>query len=223
MDMVHDIFANRRILWERLPLLGFARCEDGFVRASVLPGTGLVLEVAVSCEGKVSATVTDPTFGEPYTLHLTDEAVGAFVGRVREEYELALQEIADKATVLDVFRTTQALGLIDYALHSFDETLEHLWPRTPEYAILRRTDTGKWYAVFMRIPGTKIGLASPELIEIIDLRVGDEDLAGLVNRRIFFPGWHMNKKTWYTILFDSGLAFEELCARLARSRRLALR
>ena len=222
MDMVHDIFANRRILWERLPHLGFARCEDGFVRASVLPGTGLVLEVAVSCEGKVSATVTDPTFGEPYTLHLTDEAVGAFVGRVREEYELALREIADKATVLDVFRTTQALGLIDFALHSFDETLEHLWPRTPEYAILRRTDTGKWYAVFMRIPGTKIGLANPDRIEIIDLRAGDEDPAGLVDNRTFFLGWHMNKRTWYTILFDSGLDFEALCARLACSREHAL-
>ena len=188
MDMVHNMFAHRRILWERLPHLGFARSERGLVRTSVLSGTGLVLEVVVSAEGKVSTTVTDPAFGEPYTLHLTDEAVGAFVGRVREEYVLALQEIADKATVLDVFRTTD-----------------------------------KWYAVFMRIPGTKIGLASPELIEIIDLRVGDEDLAGLVDRRIFFPGWHMNKRTWYTILFDRGLDFEELCARLARSRRLALR
>ena len=125
--------------------------------------------VVVSAEGKVFTTVTDPAFGEPYTLHLTDEAVGAFVGRVRGGYALALQEIADKATVLDVFRTTQAQGLIDYALHSFGETLEHLWPKTPEYAILRRADTDKWYAVFMRIPGTKIGLASPELIEITDI------------------------------------------------------
>ena len=169
MDMVHDMFAHRRVLWERLPHLGFARSESCFVRTSILPGTGLVLEVVVSAEGKVSTTVTDPAFGEPYTLHLTDEAVGAFVGRVREGYALALQEIADKATVLDVFRTTQAQGLIDYALHSFGETLEHLWPKTPEYAILRRADTDKWYAVFMRIPGTKIGLASPELIEITDL------------------------------------------------------
>lgn len=223
MDMVHDIFAHRRVLWERLPHLGFAQSKDGLVRTSVLPGTGLVLEIVVSDEGKVFTTVTDPAFGEPYTLHLTDEAVGAFVGRVREGYALALQEIADKATVLDVFRTTQALGLIDYALHSFGETLEHLWPKTPEYAILRRTDTGKWYAVFMRIPGTKIGLANPDLIEITDLRVGDEDLAGLVDNRTFFPGWHMNKRTWYTILFDSGLDFEELCARLVQSRKLALR
>ena len=223
MDMVHDIFAHRRVLWERLPHLGFAQSKDGLVRTSVLPGTGLVLEVVVSAEGKVSTTVTDPAFGEPYTLHLTDEAVGAFVGRVREGYALALQEIADKATVLDVFRTTQAQGLIDYALHSFGETLEHLWPKTPEYAILRRADTGKWYAVSMRIPGTKIGLANPDLIEITDLRVGDEDLAGLVDNRTFFPGWHMNKRTWYTILFDSSLDFEELCARLVQSRKLALR
>lgn len=145
MDMVHDIFAHRRVLWERLPHLGFAQSKDGLVRTSVLPGTGLVLEVVVSAEGKVFTTVTDPAFGEPYTLHLTDEAVWAFVGRVRGGYALALQEIADKATVLDVFRTTQAQGLIDYALHSFGETLEHLWPKTPEYAILRRADTGKWY------------------------------------------------------------------------------
>lgn len=76
MDMVHDIFAHRRVLWERLPHLGFAQSKDGLVRTSVLPGTGLVLEVVVSAEGKVSTTVTDPAFGEPYTLHLTDEAGG---------------------------------------------------------------------------------------------------------------------------------------------------
>ena len=223
MDILHDIFAHRRVLWERLPALGFARDDRGFVRASVLPGTGLVLEVTVSLEGEVTAMVTDPAFGEPYTLHLTDEAAGAFVGRVREGYELALREIAEQATVLDVFRSSEAQGLVDYALRTFGESLEHLWPKTPEYAVLRRADTGKWYAVFMRIPGRKIGLAGPELIEIIDLRAGDEALASLVDNKTFFPGWHMNKKTWYTILFDRGLAFEELCARLARSRKLAMR
>ena len=74
--MVHDIFAHRRVLWERLPHLGFAQSKDGLVRTSVLPGTGLVLEVVVSDEGKVFTTVTDPAFGEPYTLHLTTRPWG---------------------------------------------------------------------------------------------------------------------------------------------------
>ncbi len=224
MDILHDIFAHRRVFLEKLPDLGFTRGDNGeFVRASVLPGTDLVLTVTISAAGVVEAMVTDPAFGEPYTLHLTEDAAGSFVGRVREEYERSLREIAEQATVMDVFKTGQALALLDYARQEFGESPEYLWAKWPQYAVLRRADTDKWYAVVMRIAGSKIGLASPKTVEIIDVRAGDEAVEGLWDSKTFYPAWHMNKKTWYTILFDSGLAFEELCARLSRSRGLATR
>ena len=52
---------------------------------------------------------------------------------------------------------------------------------------------------------------------------GPKNVRDLWANSTFFPGGHMNKRTWYTILFDSGLDFEELCARLVQSRKLALR
>ena len=36
-----------------------------------------------------------------------------------------------------------------------------------------------------------------------------------------YPGWHMNKKHWYTVVPDGALPLDELCRRVDESYRLA--
>ena len=37
------------------------------------------------------------------------------------------------------------------------------------------------------------------------------------------PGYHMNKKHWYTILLDDSVPLEEICRRIDRSYLLAVK
>ncbi len=38
----------------------------------------------------------------------------------------------------------------------------------------------------------------------------------------YYPGWHMNKKNWYTIILDGSVATEDICKHIDESYRLAI-
>ena len=95
----------------------------------------------------------------------------------------------------------------------------------PDNAIFRRQDNQKWYAALLTVKPEKIGLPASEKgdkkIEIIDLRLQPDILTETVDNVKYFPGYHMNKKHWYTICLDGSVAAAEICQRLAVSYELA--
>jgi len=44
----------------------------------------------------------------------------------------------------------------------------------------------------------------------------------LLSNKSYYPGWHMNKKNWYTIILDGSVETEEIYKRIDESYRLAL-
>ena len=60
-----------------------------------------------------------------------------------------------------------------------------------------------------------------EILEIIDLRLEKELMEQTIDNVRYFPGWHMNKKNWYTIILDGRIQTEEVCTRIDESYRLA--
>lgn len=224
MDSIQTIFQRKAVVWDKLVPFGFTEDperKNTYRYHAVLPGSGFEITVTVSERGDVSATVVDPDFNEPYTLHLRDEAVGGFVGEIRTEYEEVLSRIADACFEPDVFKSMQAKQLIEYVRTTYGDELEYLWTKFPDNAVWRRKDTTKWYGALLTVAAHKLGLASDEMVEIIDLRLQPECMADLIDHRTYFPGWHMNKKSWYTIILNGSVSFEELCRRIDTSYELA--
>lgn len=221
MDKLGVIFKNRKVIFSKLAGYGFKKSGASYKFTRTLSPSGFELTVTINKSGKVSAVVTDPDTGE-YTLHLTDSA-GSFVGEIREEYERTLSEIAEACFERDVFKSEQTKRLIEYVRERYGRELEFLWEKYDDAAIWRRGDTGKWFAVIMKIPRSKLGLSSDEMVEIIDLRLPPEEMPSLVDGKRYFGGWHMNKKHWYTIILDGSVPFEELCERIDVSYSLAIK
>lgn len=221
MDKLDLIFKNRKVVFSRLESFGFVKNKTQYKFTRTLSPSGFELTVTINKSGRVSAVVIDPDTGE-YTLHLTDSA-GSFVGEVRGEYERILFEIAEQCFERDVFKAEQTKRLIEHVREKYGRELEFLWERFADSAVWRRGDTGKWFAVIMKIPRSKLGLNSDEPAEIIDLRLPPEEVPKLVDGKRYFAGWHMNKKHWYTIILDGSVGFEELCERIDVSYALAVK
>lgn len=222
MDIAKIIFCRRKADFGKLTAYGFMKAGNGFSYSTFLKGSGFELRVFIDSQG-VQTTLIDPDFNEAYTSHLVANATGSFVIGVRNEYEQILREIADKCFEVDVFKSEQARRLIDYVHGEYGEKLEFLWEKSPDNAILRRSDTGKWYAALLTIPSHKLGVTPDRIVEVIDLRLHPDKMAGLIDKERYFPGWHMNKKSWYTIIMDGSVPFEELCQRVEESRKLAVK
>lgn len=198
---------------------GFTRSENGFLRES--PLMDFILRVLVSTEGKLRAEIFDPEADAPYTMHLVENAEGSFVGEVRKAYESALLEIAETCFDKAVFKSRFAKRLIEYAAERYGEECEYLWEKFPENGVLRRADNRKWYAGVFTCAGNKVGLSTDNIVEIVDLRADGDEIPALIHRRGFAPAWHMNKKSWITVLLDGSVEFSEIVKMLEKSREIA--
>lgn len=185
----------------------------GFTCRRELPRSGFILTVTATPSGDISTRVTDPATGEEYTLYLSS-AVGEFVGSVRADVSDAFADIAREYFRRAVYSAPQTLDLIDYVARRYGDEPLFLWKSSPTSAVWRRRDTGKWYGVLMTISRRKLGVDSDETVEILDFHCPPEKISALFDGKSYFPGWHMNKKHWCTVVLDGSAFTEEICRRI---------
>lgn len=215
--MFVDIFRRRKPNTEKLRAFGFEARDGHFVYDTEIMNGDFQLTVTVTKNGGVDTRLLEKDTDEPYVLYKTD-AAGTFVGAVRAEIEGILTEISERCYDASVFKNDQTLAIIDYVREKYGDEPEYLWQKFPENAIWRRQDNQKWYGAVLTVVGRKIGLPTDEVVEIIDLRLGNGQT---VDNNRFFPGWHMNKKSWYTIILDGRVTTEEIFTLIDESYRLA--
>lgn len=219
--MFDTLFKNRRVIPERLVPFGFFRRAKAYTYSAGLVDGQFELRVTVAEDGAVTTDVLDAESGESYVLYRVLGARGEVVGRVRDECERTLTAIARACFEADVFKSGGARQAIRYVREKYGGELEFLWQRFPENAVYRRRDSAKWYAALLTVRKSKLGLAGDDRIEILDLRGRPENMDALVDGKNYFPGYHMNKKHWFTICFDGSVSLEEICARIDESYFLA--
>lgn len=69
-----------------------------------------------------------------------------------------------------------------------------------ESAVLRHADTQKWYGIVMRIPRRKLGIASDELVDVVNLKLPTEMFGSFSPADGVYPAYHMNKLHWISVL-----------------------
>ena len=211
-----EFFRRMRIKRVTLQKFGFKKNADGWTYSAPLANGALVCTVTVDASGAVKETTMDVATGDEYVQHRVVGAAGKFVGGVRREIMALMKRIADSCFERDVFKTDLARSIIAYAESEWGERLEFLWKNFPDYAVLRRKGTGKWYALIARLSADKVGGSKKAIVEVVNLR-RTEVMAG----PRFLPAYHMNKKTWTTIILDESIADGDLRRFLAESREEA--
>ncbi|MDE7082648.1 MAG: MmcQ/YjbR family DNA-binding protein [Clostridia bacterium] len=174
-----------------------------------------------SSNTEIKTEVIDLSTAEAYTLHLVEDASGSFVGAIRSEYDRILTDIAYKCFEKDVFKSDSTHKVIEYVREKYGDELQYLWRTFPSNAVWRRKDNGKWYAVLLKISKSKLGLNSDEKVDVIDLRINPDILPNVVDGKRYFPGYHMNKKNWFTICLDGSVSVEEICQWIDKSYIIA--
>ncbi|MBQ7900664.1 MAG: MmcQ/YjbR family DNA-binding protein [Clostridia bacterium] len=216
-------FKNKKPNIEKLLAFGFVGQNELYAYSADLADCQMKMTVTVSKDGRIDTKVLDNSSGDEYVLHLVDSAVGAYVGRVKAEYEEILEEISEKCFDMEVFKSKQAKAVIAYVNQAYGDEPEYLWKKFPDNAIVRRKDNQKWYIALLTVSRRKLGLDCDESVEILDIRMRPEEIQAMVDNQKYFPGYHMNKNHWITICLDGSIAFEEICSRISDSYQLALK
>lgn len=67
-------------------------------------------------------------------------------------------------------------------------------------AVLRHSDTRKWYAIVMRISRGKFGQDSSELTDVVNMKLPLEMFGSFGEADGVYPAYHMNKLHWISVI-----------------------
>lgn len=219
--MFEGLFNRKSLNIEKTLLFGFERAGSDYnYEIDILDGL-FRLQITISAVGSVDTNLVEKETGEEYILYKTN-AEGSFVGTVRKAVETVLMEVSECCYDIEIFKSPQAQEVIRYVCEKYGDKLEFLWEKFSDNAIWRRKDNAKWYGAILTVAKSKLGLDSHEVVEIIDLRIQPEKMEELLLNDSYYPGWHMNKKRWYTIILDGSVVTEEIYKRIDESYLLAL-
>ena len=214
-------FRRKRVIFERLIPYGFVMSDGEYHFSKDILGGQFKLFVDVLKDGRIDTRTLEVASNEEYVLHRVSEAAGSFIDLMREAYESVMLDIAEKCFEVNIFKSAQAQAIIFHVRKVYGDELEYLWEKFPDNAIWRRKDNKKWYGALLTVSKRKLGIKSDEIVEIIDLRAKPECLDKLIDNKKFYPGWHMNKKNWYTIILDGSVSIEEILNKLDNSYCIA--
>lgn len=205
----------------RLLAYGFAEQQGEYHYQTDLLNGQFTLSVWINLRGEMRDQLIDNHAQTDYILHKTPQAVGTFVGAIRHEYQAILQDIADNCFGCAVYQTPLAQWLITHCEAVYQATPEFLWPTSKTSSVLRRQDSQKWFAVLMTLPAAKLGLAEDKRLEVLNLHLPADEIVSLLDHHIFFPAYHMNKKSWISVNLTADLAQDTLLLLLEKSYQLA--
>ena len=211
---------NKKFNSKKLLDYGFTKNKDGYIYSIDICNKDFLLTVAISKSNEIKTKLIEKSTNEVYTLHLAKSAVGDFVGKIRDEYNKILEDITLKCFDMDIFESDYTYKVIGYAMKKYGDKEEYLWPKFPRNAVCRRKDNQKWYLAILSVNGTKLGLKD-EIIEVLDIRAPKDEVPELLKNKYIYPAYHMNKKSWITIVLDGSCPIEEIFSRIDTSYNLA--
>ena len=207
-----EIFERREIHFDELEKFGFIRSEEGFALERKIYG-GMLARVTITPSGEVKGKVVDEELGEEYVNHRLEDASGAFVVGVRNAYIALLTEIADAVTTEKRYIGDQTNRIDAFLTEKYGASPEFLWEKFPHFGVYRNRASGKWIAIIMNIAKAKVVVGAEGKAEVMNLKLGDRapDFLG----ESVYPSYHMNHKSWVSVLLDGSLSdalIEEMIA-----------
>lgn len=100
--------------------------------------------------------------------------------------------------------------LTAYLMDTYGTIGEHLFARYPNFLVFRHTGRPKWFAILMDIHRKNLGLEGENEISVVNLKCDTRLIGSFRMESGIYPGWHMNKAHWITVVLDGTVEDEKI-------------
>ena len=207
MSIEKEIYKNCLFFEDKLIKYGFKKQNKKLIYEKYLSDYDfkIIIEYNNSIEGKI----IDLSTNEEYINFRLDNS-GGFSSEVKQEFVNILVDIRDKCCEKQVFRSKQAQKINKYIEKKYNDLPEFLWANLPTYAVYRNKNSNKWYGIIGTVPINKVNTnsKSTEIVEILNLKT--DKIQELLNINGIYRAYHMNKKSWISVILDDTLTVEQI-------------
>lgn len=197
-----ELLKDKKILTKRLVPFGFVKEGPRYRYSKDIVEGSFRLEMTVSHGQKVFVKVFDNDSSEEYLLLSVLSVQGSLVGRIRKEVSEIVDKFAAECLKQDSFKKKSTHDLACYAEQKYGDSPEYLWEKFPQFAAIRKHETKKWYCLLGTVDSKRIGAATEGVAEIANFKIEPSKIPVLLKQVGFYPAYHMNKKSWVTVLLD---------------------
>ena len=197
-------------------------------------------EISVSFEGKVSGTVYDLENDDEFLPLRVETGAGAFVGEIRAFYEEILKDIREKCFVKKYFVFPQSNRIANLVIEKYGDNPEFLWEKFTGTAVFRNPESKKWYLAILDVERVKVvgseklskggakakgvgNSTAKDIVEVADFKLSEDNIQKLLSKKGFYPGYHMNKKSWITVILDDSLPDEKIMELIEESHSFTIK
>lgn len=217
MNIENSIFKKSVIDVNKLIEYGFIKDNDCYSYKTIICN-GQFEIIVIYKSNKIIGKIIDVETNDEYTNYRT-EMSGEFVSNVREEYKKVLTDIRDKCSINRLFISNQANRISKYIKDTYSDDPEFLWDDSPDCGVFRNKNTKKWYGIIMNINYSKLD-NKPGEVEVINVKLNENEILNLIELDGFYKAYHMNKKSWISIVLDDTLDDEVIFSLIDESYEL---
>ncbi len=222
MTIEEAIFKRAVADFTKLEKFGFVKSGTDYCYETVFFNGDFKAVVKVDFAGKVSGQVYDLASEDIYfPLRVEEMAVG-YVGEVRAAYEKILTDVKTKCCSENYFVGTQTNRLTRKIYAKYGDNPRFPWEKYQDCGVFKNPDSGKWYGLVMTIDRSKLDTVQSGKIEIINLKIDEIKIPQLIQQKGFYPAYHMNKKSWITVILDDTIADDVIFKYIEESHSFTL-
>lgn len=198
--MFYNEIFDKNIFNSKLAIAyGFSKVGDYYILQSDIDVENFNVIVKIG-KDSFEVNVIELPFNEEYILFNVLDSKGKFVSKIRTKVNELIEDIVKSCfTSLDYRKL-----LLDYVKEKYGTIPEEPWEDN-NHATIKTTNSKKWYGIFMSVSYKTLGLDKSGKIDILNVKLNPELIESLIDKKHFFPAYHMNKKYWITILLDSDM------------------
>jgi len=218
MSFESDIFKQYRPDPKKMLRNGFIQSgKDMVFRGEIMFGK---FQAEFRWSGQNTPRITIREDGEEYSLIHVESADGDYVRRIRDACIVWLTEIRDKCFAKKQFCGEQANRISDALLRKFGDMPDDPWQnKYPGIGVFRLPENRKWYAIIMNIEGKPV--QHPGIhCDVLTFRAGNSRAGELLQKKGFLPAYHMNHKSWVSVVLDDSIPDSVIMAELSAARDL---
>lgn len=102
--------------------------------------------------------------------------------------------------------------IFQYVKKKYGVEPDYPLPAAPGFPVLRHEDNRKWFALMMDVPGEKLGLHGAGRVDVVNVKLSDPLLVDMLTQQDgYFPGYHISRGNWISILLDGTVPLDEIC------------
>ena len=218
------VFSCKRWIESKMLVYGFHKANKTYILEKPFLDGDFKTVLSVTPKGQVTGKVIDTITQDEYYQLRQETATGPYVNRVRSAYRSLLTDIADSCCSDVLFASSQANRLTQAILDHFQVKPDFPWEhssRYQSYGAFRHTSNRKWFALIMNVKREVLDKdGNTSLIDILNVKIppaqGDElrQIPGI------YPAYHMNHKTWISVVLDETLPDEKILELIDTSYQL---